>query len=179
MWSEPAQCVVHAFDINVPQNLRVGYITAENEPVPEALERLGIHVDMLDAAALAFGDLSRFNAIVVGVRAYELRPDLAGANQRLLDYASNGGTLVVQYERDFACDRAQYAPYPAKISGGSVLPRVPDENSPVKFLKPDDHMLNPPNKITKDDFKEFLSINVAVDTEQNCGFVFFKYGEAT
>ena len=61
---------------------------------------------MLDPATLAFGDLSRFKAIVVGVRAYELRHDLPGANQRLLDYVSNGGTLVVQYERDFAWDRA-------------------------------------------------------------------------
>ncbi len=158
LWSEPAQCVVHAFDINVPANLRVGYITAENEPVPEAMERLGIHVEMLEPTALAFGDLSRFNAIVVGLRAYELRHDLPGANQRLLDYVSNGGTLVVQYERDFAWDRAQYAPYPAKIAppAGSPLPRVTDETSPVKFLKPDDPMLNTPNKITQEDFKGWV-----------------------
>ncbi|MBV9884962.1 MAG: PIG-L family deacetylase [Acidobacteria bacterium] len=158
LWSEPAQCVVHAFDINVPANLRVGYITAENEPVPEAMERLGIHVEMLEPTALAFGDLSRFNAIVVGLRAYELRHDLPGANQRLLDYVSNGGTLVVQYERDFAWDRAQYAPYPAKIAppAGSPLPRVTDETSPVKFLKPDDPLLNTPNKITQEDFKGWV-----------------------
>ena len=155
LWSEPAQCVVHAFEVNVPQHLRVGYITAENEPVPEALERLGIHVEMLDPAALAFGDLSRFNAIVVGVRAYEIRHDLPGANQRLLDYVSNGGTLLVQYERDFAWERAQFAPYPAKItsSAGGPLPRITDENSPVKFLKPDDPLLSTPNKVTQDDFK--------------------------
>src|SRR5580704_2956082 len=158
LWSEPAQCVVHAFAINVPQNLRVGYITAESEPVPEALERLGIPVEMLDPVALAFGDLSRFNAIVVGVRAYELRHDLPGANQRLLDYVSNGGTLVVQYERDFAWDRAQYAPYPAKIGppAGSPLPRITDENSPVKFLRLDDQLLNTPNKITLEDFKGWV-----------------------
>src|SRR4029077_20575493 len=67
-WSEPAQCVVRALDVNVPKNLRVGYITAEGEPVPEALRTLGLQVEMLDAQALAFGDLSKFNAIVVGVR---------------------------------------------------------------------------------------------------------------
>src|SRR5260370_21970800 len=71
---------------------------------------------MLDAVALALRDLSPFNAIVVGVRAYELRPDLPGANQRLLDYVSKGGTLVVQYQRDFAWDKFQYAPYPALFS---------------------------------------------------------------
>ena len=198
LWTEPSQCVVHAFEINVPANLRVGYITAESEPVPEALERLGIHVDLLDAAQLAFGDLSRFQAIVVGVRAYELRHDLAGANQRLLDYVSNGGTLIVQYERDFAWDRAQYAPYPAKISppAGSPLPRVTDETSPVKFLKPDDPLLNRPNKITQEDFKGWvqerglyfwtqfdskytalLAMNDPGEPDQNGSIVYAKYGK--
>lgn len=198
LWTEPAQCVVHAFEINVPAGLRVGYVTAENEPVPEALERLGIHVEMLDATALAFGDLSRFNAIVVGLRAYELRHELAGANQRLLDYVSNGGTLVVQYERDFAWNRAQYAPYPAKIAppAGSPLPRVTDENSPVKFLKPDDPLLNRPNKITQEDFKGWvqerglyfwtqfdskytalLAMNDPGEPDQNGSLVYANYGK--
>ena len=168
LWSEPAQCVVHAFDVLVPANLRIGYVTAESEPVPEALQRLGIRVEMLDAVALAFRDLSPFNAIVVGVRTYELRPDLPGANQRLLDYVSKGGTLVVQYQRDFAWDKFQYAPYPASISPPTPpakegappvvrpLPRITDENSPVKFLKPDDPLLSHPNKITQDDFKGWV-----------------------
>jgi LmbE family N-acetylglucosaminyl deacetylase len=198
LWTEPAQCVVHAFDINIPANLHVGYITAENEPVPEAMERLGIRVEMLEPTALAFGDLSRFNAIIVGLRAYELRHDLAGANQRLLDYVSNGGTLVVQYERDFAWDRAQYAPYPAKISppAGSPLPRVTDETSPVKFLKPDDPLLNTPNKITQEDFKGWvqerglyfwtqfdskytalLAMNDPGEPDQNGSLVYTNYGK--
>jgi LmbE family N-acetylglucosaminyl deacetylase len=167
-WSEPAQCAVHAFDVLVPANLRVGYVTAESEPVPEALERLGIRVEMLDAVALAFRDLSPFNAIVIGVRAYELRPELSGANQRLLDYVSRGGTLVVQYQREFAWDKFHYAPYPALISPplppakeGSPqavrpLPRITDETSTVKFLKPNDPLLTRPNKITEDDFKGWV-----------------------
>jgi LmbE family N-acetylglucosaminyl deacetylase len=157
-WSEPAQCEVYALDLSVPKNLRVGYITAEGEPIPEALRTLGLQVEMLDAQALAFGDLSKFNAVVVGVRAYELRPELPGANQRLLQYVSSGGTLVVQYNRDFAWNKEQYAPYPAKIQNGQggQLPRITDENSPVKFLKPDDPLLNRPNKITQDDFKGWV-----------------------
>jgi LmbE family N-acetylglucosaminyl deacetylase len=198
LWTEPAQCVVHAFEIDVPANLHIGYITAENEPVPEALERLGVRVEMLEPTALAFGDLSRFNAIVVGLRAYELRHDLPGANQRLLDYVSNGGTLVVQYERDFAWDRAQYAPYPAKISppAGSPLPRVTDETSPVKFLKPDDPLLNSPNQITQEDFKSWvqerglyfwtqfdskytplLALNDPGEPDQNGSLVYTNYGK--
>jgi LmbE family N-acetylglucosaminyl deacetylase len=153
LWSSPAECVVHAFDVTVPPNLHVGYISAESEPVPEALARLGIHVDALDAAAVNFGDLAKFDAIVVGVRAYELRPELAGANQRLLNYVSQGGALVVQYQRDFAWDKFEYAPYSGKIDGsGGPLPRITDENAEVKFLKPDDPLLNTPNKITQKDF---------------------------
>jgi hypothetical protein len=168
LWSEPAQCAVHAFAIAVPQNLHVGYLTAESEPVPEALRRLEIRVDLLDPLALAFSDLSKFDAIVVGVRAYELRPELAGANQRLLDYVSNGGTLVVQYQREFAWDKFQYAPYPALISpplppakDGAPqtprpLPRITDENSPAKLLKANDPLLTRPNKITQEDFKGWV-----------------------
>ncbi len=210
LWSEPAQCIVHAFDVLVPANFRVGYVTAESEPVPEALQRLGIHVEMLDAVALAFRDLSSFNAIVVGVRTYELRPDLPGANQRLLDYVSKGGTLVVQYQRDFAWDKFQYAPYPALISppvppakDGAPqtprpLPRITDENSPVKFLKPNDPLLNAPNKITQDDFKGWvqerglyfwtqfdpkytplLAMNDPGEPDLNGGLVYAHFGKGT
>ena len=199
LWEEPAQCVVRALDIHVPENLRVGYITAEGEPIPEALRALGIRVETLDAAALAFSDFSRFDAIVVGVRAYELRPELASANQRLLDYVSNGGTLVVQYNRDFVWDRVLPAPYPAKIAPekpGSPLPRITDENSPVKFLKPDDPLLNRPNKITQDDFRGWvqerglyfwsqfdsrytalLAMNDPAEPELNGALVYAHYGK--
>ena len=168
LWSEPAQCLVHAFAVFVPQHLRVGYVTAESEPIPDALRRLGITVEMLDATELAFGDLSRYQAIVVGVRAYELRPELAGANQRLLDYVTKGGRLVVQYNRDFIWDKLQPVPYPALISPPlppakegvpqtpRPLPRITDENSPVKFLKPADALLNMPNKITAEDFQGWV-----------------------
>jgi LmbE family N-acetylglucosaminyl deacetylase len=199
-WGEPAQCLVHALAINVPENLRVGYITAESEPIPQALRMLGIQVESLDAQALAFGDLSKFDAIVVGVRAYELRPELPGANQRLLQYVSNGGTLVVQYNRDFAWNKEQYAPYPAKILNGQggQLPRITDENSPVKFLKPDDPLLNRPNKITQDDFKGWvqerglyywtqfdpkytavLAMNDPGEPDLNGALVYARYGKGT
>ena len=211
VWSEPAQCMVHAFAVIVPQNLRVGYINAESERVPDALKMLGIHVEQLDAPALNFGDLSKYNTIVVGVRAYELRPELAGANQRLLDYVSKGGTLVVQYQREFAWDKFKYAPYPALISPPAPpakageppptlrpLPRITDENSLVKFLKPPDPLLNRPNKITQDDFKGWvqerglyfwtqfdskytplLAMNDPGEPELNGGLVYTRYGKGT
>lgn len=196
LWSEPAECLVHAFDINVPPTLRVGYISAESEPIPDALKRLGISVETLDTAALTFGNLSKFDAVVVGVRAYELRPELAEANKRLLDYVSNGGTLVVQYNRDYIWDKLQPAPYPAKI--GNPTPRITDENSPVKFLKPDDPLLNRPNKISQADFQNWiqerglyfwsdfdsrytalLAMNDPGEKELNGGLVYTRFGQGT
>ena len=196
LWSEPSQCIVHAFDITVPPHLRVGYISAEGEPIPDALKRLGISVEMLDPAALAFGDFSQYDAIVVGVRAYELRPELAGANKRLLDYVSAGGTLVVQYNRDFVWDKLQPAPYPAKI--GNPNPRVTDETADVKFLQPADPLLNSPNKITAADFNNWvqerglyywsvfdsrytplLAMHDHGETDLNGGLVYTRYGQGT
>ena len=101
--------------------------------VPEAIAQLGAEVQLLGADAVASGDLSRFNAIMIGVRAYERRPDLRANNQRLLDYAENGGTVIVQYQRTEFND-AQYGPYPAKTSDA----RVTDENAPMEPLVPDD-----------------------------------------
>jgi LmbE family N-acetylglucosaminyl deacetylase len=150
-WSEPSDATVHVLDLNVPANLRVGYIAAENDPLPEILRQLGIQVDLLDEVALAFGDLSQYDAITVGIRAYELRPDLMRANQRLLDYVDRGGTLLVQYQRDFAWDKELPAPYPAKM--GDKVARVTDPNSPVRFLAPDSPLMNTPNKITLADFQ--------------------------
>jgi LmbE family N-acetylglucosaminyl deacetylase len=196
LWEEPARSVVHAFPIAVPANLSVGYIAAEGEPIPDALRMLGIHVELLDAQALAFRDLSKFDAIVTGNRAYELRPDLPGANQRLLDYVSNGGTLVVQYNTAINWDAHSYAPYPAKI--GNPTPRITDETSPVKFLKPDDPLLTHPNRIGPADFagwvqerglyfwKEFdsnytplLAMNDPGEADLNGGLVYAKYGKGT
>ena len=201
LWEEPAQCVVYAFEIAVPKNLHVGYITAESEPVPDALRMLGIQVDMLDPPTLAFGDLSRYDAIVVGIRAYELRSDLPGANQRLFDYVKNGGTMLVQYERDFAWAGKNYAPYLAQIGSnrpGEPLPRITDESAAVTFLKPDDPLLNRPNKITAKDFDgwvqerglyywtEFdpkytplLSMHDPGEKDLNGGLVYTKYGKGT
>jgi hypothetical protein len=150
-WSEPSDATVHVLDLNVPANLRVGYIAAENDPLPEILRQLGIQVDLLDEVALAFGDLNQYDAVTVGIRAYELRPDLMRANQRLLDYVDRGGTLLVQYQRDFAWDKELPAPYPAKM--GDKVARVTDPNSPVRFLAPDSPLMNTPNKITLADFQ--------------------------
>jgi LmbE family N-acetylglucosaminyl deacetylase len=153
-WREPADATVHVLNLMVPAGLRIGYIAAENDTLPEILRQIGIRVDMLDDVALAFGDLSKYDAITVGIRAYELRPDLLRANARLLDYVKRGGTLLVQYQRDFAWNEQMPAPFKATMPGETS--RVTDADSPVRFLAPGDALLNSPNKITLADFKGWV-----------------------
>jgi hypothetical protein len=153
LWSAPTTVPVHAFAIQVPDHLRVGYIAADNDDIPGSLRRLGIEVDMLDPNALAFGDLSRFDAIVLGLRAYELRLDVVASNPRLLEYAANGGTLVVQDERPNIWDPLKPAPFPATMGPG---PRVTDENAAVTFTDPSSPLLNFPNKIEAHDFDNWV-----------------------
>ena len=88
------------------------------DEVPPAIEQLGVKVEMLSADELAWGDLSRFNTIVTGVRAYERRDDLRANNSRLLEYVRNGGTLIVQYNK-FEFNDA-YGPYPGQVSNNRV-----------------------------------------------------------
>jgi LmbE family N-acetylglucosaminyl deacetylase len=153
-WSEPAEAKIHVLNLVVPAGLRVGYIAADNDPLPEILRQLGIRVDMLDDVALAFGDLSQYDAITVGIRAYELRQDLLRANSRLLNYVKRGGTLLVQYQRDFAWNSELPAPFKATMP--EQTSRVTDANSPVNFLVPDSPLLNTPNKITLADFQGWV-----------------------
>jgi hypothetical protein len=153
-WSEPDDATVHVLDLSVPAGLHIGYIAAENDPLPEILRQIGMQVDLLGEADLAFGDLGRYDAIVAGIRAYELRPDMPRSNARLLDYVRGGGTLVVQYERDFAWNRLLPAPFPAKMADQAA--RVTNPDSPVRFLAPQNPLLNSPNKISLDDFRGWV-----------------------
>jgi hypothetical protein len=153
LWSTPASVPVHAFAINVPDHLRVGYIAADNDAIPDSLRRLGVDVVMLDANALAFDNLSQFDAIVLGLRAYELRSDVVASNSRLLDYAAGGGTLIVQDQRPPIWDALKPAPFPATMGPG---PRVTDENAAVTFTDPASPLLNFPNQITAHDFDNWV-----------------------
>jgi hypothetical protein len=142
---QPADLRVKVMDVTVAANLKVGYVMGVGDKVPDAIEQLGADVRLIDAETLASGDLSQFDTIMLGVRAYERRQDLRANNQRLLDYAANGGTVIVQYQRT-EFNEAQYGPYPAK----TTAERVTDENAPVEVLVPDHPVFNTPNRIGPD-----------------------------
>jgi hypothetical protein len=154
LWTAPAAVPVHVFSINVPDRLSVGYISADNDTaIPDSLRRLGVAVEMLDPSAVAFGDLSRFDAVVVGMRAYELRSDVVASNARLLEYAAGGGTMVVLDQRPAIWDPLKPAPFPATMGPG---PRVTDENAAVTYTDPASPLLSFPNKIGSHDFDNWV-----------------------
>jgi LmbE family N-acetylglucosaminyl deacetylase len=153
-WSELADATVHVLNLNVPPGLHIGYIAADNDTLPEILRQIGIRVDLLDDVTLAFGELDHYDAITVGIRAYELRPDLMRSNSRLLGYVKRGGTLLVQYQRDFAWNKELPAPFPATMPDSTS--RVTDASSPVRLLAPDNPLLNFPNKVTLADFEGWI-----------------------
>ena len=139
---QAATARVKVLDVTIAPGLKVGYIMGVGDRVPEAIEQLGAAVTPIDANALAAGALAPFDVIVVGVRAYERRQDLRANNQRLLQYAENGGTVIVQYQRTEFND-AQYGPFPARTSAD----RVTDENAPLEVLVPDHPVFTTPNRI--------------------------------
>jgi LmbE family N-acetylglucosaminyl deacetylase len=139
---------------------KVGYVVGAGDQVPEALRQLGCEVIVLTPRDLAESDLSTFDAIITGVRAYNVRPDLRANQQRLIDYVNNGGTMIVQYNvaegGPFGGRRTgeldHIGPYPLTVGRG----RVSVEESPVRFLDPDNPLLVAPNHISASDFDGWI-----------------------
>jgi LmbE family N-acetylglucosaminyl deacetylase len=142
---ETAELRTRKIDVQVQPGLRVGYVMGTGDHVPEAIEALGIAPDLLNDDELATADLSQWNVLVVGIRAYSVRPALAAAEARIEQFVERGGTVVVQYQGDTF-------PAPLPLSMGRFPERVVDEQDPVKLLDPSNSLLNRPNKITSADF---------------------------
>jgi LmbE family N-acetylglucosaminyl deacetylase len=149
----PATATTHVFDLKVAP-VKVGYIMGSGDQVADAIRRMGVDVTMLDGDMLATGDLSRFDTIVVGIRASETNPDFVANNGRLLDYMQRGGTLIVQYQQQEYASR-MLPPYPA-TPPTNANPRVTVEDAPVKILVPTHSAFNFPNRITDADFNGWV-----------------------
>jgi hypothetical protein len=144
---------------------KIGYIVGAGDKVPEALEQMGFEVNRLNQKELSKNSLDRFDAIIVGVRAYNTIDWLGNYYDKLMKYVENGGNLIVQYNTsNFISNvRSKMGPYDFTISRN----RVTDENAAVTFLKPEHPALNFPNKITQEDFKDWIqerSIYDGIDT---------------
>lgn len=128
----------------------VGYIPGSGDVMPDALKQMGYTVIILDDASLGTYNLSQLDAIITGVRAYNVMDALGSQYARLMQYVEKGGNLIVQYNtsNQLGGVKSEIGPYPFSIS----RTRITDENAPVSFLKPAHPVLNFPNKITQKDF---------------------------
>ncbi len=145
----PAIAHVRGVDVNVVSGLNVGYVMGIGDQVPASIAQLGATVTLLGPEDLANGNLSRFDTIITGTRAYAVRDDLRTFNRRLLEYVKNGGNLIVLYNTpEFV--PTQFAPYPAQLPADAE--EVSEEDSPVDILAPNDQAFTWPNVITTADF---------------------------
>ncbi len=149
---KPSVSKLELFDVKVAANLKVGYVMGSGDDGPEALRQLGVSPHLIDANELAAGDLSVYDTIVLGIRVYEVNDVAIANNKRLLDYVTNGGTLIVQYNKN-EYETGNFAPYPIKVGRGD---RVTDENAPITLLAPEHPLLNFPNKINDSDWQGWV-----------------------
>lgn len=157
------------------------------------MDMLGVHFHLLTDHEIAHTELSKFDTIVIGPKAYYLRGELRENAYRFLDYVKQGGRLIVQYQW-YGYDNAQFVPYPLKLQ--YPVDRVTDENAPIRILKPDSPLFHYPNKISLNDFsawvhdrgisffsqwdsayETFLSCSDPGEPQQEGGLIGCKYGK--
>ena len=196
----PTQTLLQASDAKIVKldiqkhGTQIGYFMGAGDDMPACLEQIGYKVTPLNDASFQDADnLKKFDAIVIGIRAYNTKEKLTFFNAKLLDYVKNGGTVVVQYNtngRDLVMQN--FGPYPFKIGRG----RTTEEDATMRFLKPENPVLNTPNKITQKDFdgwvqerglyfasewdknyEAVLSCNDVDEKAENGGLLVAQYGK--
>ncbi|CEG28503.1 Mycothiol S-conjugate amidase [Bacillus sp. B-jedd] len=153
----PAKVNGVAFELLTNPDLKIGYIDSGFDMVADYLVNAGLDITKLTEADLASADLSQYDTIVTGIRAYLSRPDLKANNARLKEYVANGGHLVVQYHKpEDGWNKDTTAPYPLTIGSPSIKWRVTDENAKVTVLQPESPLFNYPNKIDDSDWSGWV-----------------------
>ena len=187
----PSESKIVRLDIQ-KRGENIGYIEGAGDTVPESLEQIGYNVITIKPEDITPEYLSRFDAIVVGIRAYNIVDELKFKQQMLLNFVENGGNMIVQYNTSRRIKVDNLAPFDIKLSSE----RVTDENAEVRLLNPQHELLNYPNKITAKDFEgwtqerglyfpnewssEFtplLSMNDKGETPKDGSLLIAKYGK--
>lgn len=147
----PSEAKVVHIDIQ-KKGQHIGYINGAGDAIPESLKQIGYTVTTILPSEITSENLKQFDAIVVGIRAYNTVPELDFKQTELNTYVNNGGTLLLQYNTSRGMNDTELGPLPLKLSRD----RVTDENSEVEILAPNHTVLNSPNKITQNDFKNWV-----------------------
>ena len=130
----------------------IGYIAGAGDLMPQTLKEIGLNITMLSENEIMNGDLSKYDAIIAGIRAYNVNDRLKFEQAKLMKYVENGGTYLVQYNVNRPLVLDQIGPYPFTISRD----RVTEEDAKVNFIRPESKALNYPNKITSADFNDWI-----------------------
>ena len=132
----------------------IGYIMGAGDEVPESLEQIGYTIHRIDPKEIEAGSLDKYDAVVTGIRAYNVIEELKFKQRYLLEYVEKGGNLIIQYNTAGRRDTPfkDLAPYPLNISRD----RITNEDSEVKILAPDHSVVNFPNTITNQDFEGWV-----------------------
>jgi len=138
-------------DIVIPQ-IKIAYVEGAGDKVDESLQQIGLNIITITPESITLAELKKYDAVVIGVRAYNTSKPLADNQNILIQYVNDGGLVIAQYNTNWDMYTENIGPYPFKIKRG----RVTDENSPVDFLLPEHNVLNTPNKITKQDFDGWI-----------------------
>lgn len=131
---------------------RIGFLAGAGDLIPQALRELGLRVDMLSEQDVLTGNLAQYDAIVAGVRLYNVNERMRYMQPYLLNYVSEGGTLLVQYNVSGGLRTTDLGPYPLALTRS----RVTDETAPVTVVNPGSRVLNYPNRITQEDFDGWI-----------------------
>ncbi len=161
---KPAKANLVSVDLKTTGK-KIGYIIGAGDKVPDALIAMGYEVKYLNEKDLNEASLQQFDAIVTGVRAYNMLDYLTNKNDVLNQYIHNGGNLIVQYLKSntVGTNKVKVGPYSFVVNAGA---RVTEENADVKFLLPNHAVLNYPNKITANDFKGWVQERSTYQAEQ-------------
>ena len=141
---------VECVNLNVLINpSKVAYIKGVDDVVPQAIEQLGFEVEVFEVSNLALLDLSSYSSVVLGIRIYNVHPELTNYHEKLYKYVENGGNLVMQYNTASRSLRElEFGPVPFKLSRN----RVTEEDAEVTFLMAEHPIMTTPNKLIKKDF---------------------------
>jgi hypothetical protein len=155
LYLRPAEVRAAVFPVRIREGIRVGYVMGSGDDGLEALRQLGANVEEVGPDRVRAGDFSGYDVLVLGIRVYETRPDVAAVNDQIIAFAEAGGTVIVQYNK-YEYPRGGFAPYPVSMGIGRSAPRVTDENSPFTVLDPESPMFTSPNRIVETDFEGWV-----------------------
>lgn len=141
-----------SFNKSVLKKSKIGYIVGAGDEIPQVLKDVGYNVDFINLETVKAEELSKYETIIVGIRAFNTESSLKTKNKLLFDYVKNGGTVITQYQTNGNLQTDEIAPY--KLAIGRT--RITDENAVVKFINPNEPVLNKPFKITQENFKNWV-----------------------